>query len=219
MIKNFFKLISSEFQLMLRGSVFSFVLYCLLIISCAIFSLSLKHESMGISAPLSFLYIMIFFISLFKVEKIYSLEFDEAKLHQYILSPFSLEIIVFVKNMMIYLNLIIFFFIFSPLILIILNIDLIYLFKINILLALSLLSIVFIASMTASITISKNNRLSLTSILTLPLFVPILIFSMAITDLIDFNTGKMYLFFLAYFLLNLAFSPLLTSFALKKLSV
>ena len=219
MIKNFFKLISSEFQLMLKGSIFSFVLYCLLIISCAIFALSLKHQSLGINAPLSFLYIMIFFISLFKVEKIYSQDFDEAKLHQYLLSPFSLEIIVFVKNMMIYLNLIIFFFIFSPLILIILNIDLTYLFKINSLLALSLLSIIFIASITASITISKNNRLSLTSILTLPLFVPILIFSMAITDLIDFNTGKMYLFFVAYFLLNLAFSPLLTSFALKKLSV
>ena len=219
MIKNFFKLISSEFQLMLKGSIFSFVLYCLLIISCAIFALSLKHQEMGINAPLSFLYIMIFFISLFKVEKIYIQDFDEAKLHQYLLSPFSLEIIVFVKNMMIYLNLIIFFFIFSPLILIILNIDLTYLLKINILLALSLLSIIFIASMTASITISKNNRLSLTSILTLPLFVPILIFSMAITDLIDFNTGRMYLFFVAYFLLNLAFSPLLTSFALKKLSV
>ena len=219
MIKNFFKLISSEFQLMLKGSIFSFVLYCLLIISCAIFALSLKHQSLGINAPLSFLYIMIFFISLFKVEKIYGQDFDEAKLHQYLLSPFSLEIIVFVKNMMIYLNLIIFFFIFSPLILIILNIDLTYLLKINILLALSLLSIIFIASMTASITISKNNRLSLTSILTLPLFVPILIFSMAITDLIDFNTGRMYLFFVAYFLLNLAFSPLLTSFALKKLSV
>ena len=218
MIKNFFKLILSEFQLMLKGSVFSFVLYCLLIISCAIFSLSLKHQSMGINAPLSFLYIMIFFISLFKVEKIYGQDFDEAKLHQYLLSPFSLELIVFVKNMMIYFNLIIFFFIFSPLILIILNIDLTYLLKINILLALSLLSIIFIASMTASITISKSNKLSLTSILTLPLFVPILIFSMAITDLIDFNTSKMYLFFLAYFLLNLAFSPLLTSFALKKLS-
>ena len=219
MIKNFFKLISNEFQLMLKGSVFSFVIYCLLIISCSIFSLSLKNESIGINVPLSFLYVMIFFISLFKVEKIYSLDFDEAKLHQYILSPFSLEIIVFVKNMMIYFNLIIFFFIFSPIILIILNIDLSYLLKINILLSLSLLSIVFIASMTASITISKNNRLSLTSILTLPLFVPILIFSMAITNLIDFNTGKMYLFFVAYFLLNLAFSPLLTSFALKKLSV
>ena len=219
MIKNFFKLISSEFQLMLKGSVFSFVLYCLLIISCAIFSLSLKYESIGMHAPLSFLYVMIFFISLFKVEKIYSMDFDEAKVHQYILSPFSLEIIVFVKNMMIYFNMIIFFFIFSPLILIILNIDLSYLFKINILLSLSLLSIIFIASMTASITISKNNRLSITSILTLPLFVPILIFSMAITDLIDFNTGRMYLFFVAYFLLNLAFSPLLTSFALKKLSV
>ena len=99
------------------------------------------------------------------------------------------------------------------------NIDLSYLIQINILLSLSLLSIIFIASMTASITISKNNKLSLTSILTLPLFVPILIFSMAITDVIDFNTNKMYLFFVAYFLLNLAFSPLLTSFALKKLSV
>ena len=219
MIKNFFKLILSEFQLMLKGSVFSFVLYCLLIISCAIFALSLKHQSMGINAPLSFLYIMIFFISLFKVEKIYGQDFDEAKIHQYLLSPFSLEIIVFVKNMMIYFNLIIFFIIFSPLILIILSIDLSYLLKINVLLALSLLSIIFISSMTASITISKNNRLSLTSILTLPLFVPILIFSMAITDLIDFNTGRMYLFFVAYFLLNLAFSPLLTSFALKKLSV
>ena len=219
MIKNFSKLILSEFQLMFKGSVFSFVLYCLLTISCAIFALSLKHQSMGINAPLSFLYIMIFFISLFKVEKIYSQDFDEAKIHQYLLSPFSLEMIVFVKNMMIYFNLIIFFIIFSPLILIILSIDLTYLLKINVLLALSLLSIIFIASMTASITISKNNRLSLTSILTLPLFVPILIFSMAITDLIDFNTGRMYLFFVAYFLLNLAFSPLLTSFALKKLSV
>ena len=219
MIKNFLKLILSEFQLMLKGSVFSFVLYCLLIISCAIFALSLKHQSMGINAPLSFLYIMIFFISLFKVEKIYGQDFDEAKIHQYLLSPFSLEIIVFVKNMMIYFNLIIFFIIFSPLILIILSIDLTYLLKINVLLALSLLSIIFIASMTASITISKNNRLSLTSILTLPLFVPVLIFSIAITDLIDFNTGRMYLFFVAYFLLNLAFSPLLTSFALKKLSV
>lgn len=219
MIKNFLKLILSEFQLMLKGSVFSFVLYCLLIISCAIFALSLKHQSMGINAPLSFLYIMIFFISLFKVERVYGQDFDEAKIHQYLLSPFSLEIIVFVKNMMIYFNLIIFFIIFSPLILIILSIDLTYLLKINVLLALSLLSIIFIASMTASITISKNNRLSLTSILTLPLFVPILIFSMAITDLIDFNTGSMYLFFVAYFLLNLAFSPLLTSFALKKLSV
>ena len=219
MIKNFLKLILSEFRLMLKGSVFSFVLYCLLIISCAIFALSLKHQSMGINAPLSFLYIMIFFISLFKVERIYGKDFDEAKIHQYLLSPFSLEIIIFVKNMMIYFNLIIFFIIFSPLILIILSIDLTYLLKINVLLALSLLSIIFIASMTASITISKNNRLSLTSILTLPLFVPILIFSMAITDLIDFNTGRMYLFFVAYFLLNLAFSPLLTSFALKKLSV
>ena len=219
MIKNFFKLLTNEFSLMIKGSIFTFVLFCLLMIASSIFSLALRHISFDIEIPLAFLWIMIFFISLIKVEKVYASDFSEAKLQQYILSPFALEIIIFVKNIMIYLNLLILFFIFSPFILIILNINLSYLFSINILLALSLLSIVFISSMTSSITISRNNKLSITSVLTLPLFVPILIFSMAISDVIDFDINKLYIFFLAYFLLNLAFSPLLTSFALKKLSV
>lgn len=219
MIKNFFKLLTNEFSLMIKGSIFTFVLFCLLLIASSIFSLALRHISFDIEIPLAFLWIMIFFISLIKVEKVYASDFSEAKLQQYILSPFALEIIIFVKNIMIYLNLLILFFIFSPIILVILNINLSYLFSINILLALSLLSIVFISSMTSSITISRNNKLSITSVLTLPLFVPILIFSMAISDVIDFDINKLYIFFLAYFLLNLAFSPLLTSFALKKLSV
>ena len=219
MIKNFFKLIANEFSLMIKGSIFTFVLFCLLMIASSIFSLALRHVTFDIEIPLAFLWIMIFFISLIKVEKVYASDFSEAKLQQYILSPFALEIIIFVKNIMIYLNLLFIFFIFSPIILVILNIKLSYLISINFLLALSLLSIVFISSMTSSITISRNNKLSITSVLTLPLFVPILIFSMAITNVIDFDIHKLYLFFLAYFLLNLAFSPLLTSFALKKLSV
>lgn len=219
MIKNFFKLLTNEFSLMIKGSIFTFVLFCLLMIASSIFSLALRHISFDIEIPLAFLWIIIFFISLIKVEKVYASDFSEAKLQQYILSPFALEIIIFVKNIMIYLNLLILFFIFSPIILIILNINLSYLFSINILLALSLLSIVFISSMTSSITISRNNKLSITSVLTLPLFVPILIFSMAISDVINIDINKLYIFFLAYFLLNLAFSPLLTSFALKKLSV
>ena len=219
MIKNFFKLIANEFSLMIKGSIFTFVLFCLLMIASSIFSLALRHVTFDIEIPLAFLWIMIFFISLIKVEKVYASDFSEAKLQQYIRSPFALEIIIFVKNIMIYLNLLFLFFIFSPVILVILNIKLSYLISINFLLALSLLSIVFISSMTASITISRNNKLSITSVLTLPLFVPILIFSMAITNVIDFDIHKLYLFFLAYFLLNLAFSPLLTSFALKKLSV
>ena len=219
MINNFFKLLANEFSLMIKGSIFTFVLFCLLMIASSIFSLALRHISFDIEIPLAFLWIMIFFISLIKVEKVYASDFSEAKLQQYILSPFALEIIIFVKNIMIYLNLLILFFIFSPIILVILNINLSYLFSINILLALSLLSIVFISSMTSSIPISRNNKLSITSVLTLPLFVPILIFSMAISDVIDIDINKLYIFFLAYFLLNLAFSPLLTSFALKKLSV
>ena len=219
MINNFFKLLANEFSLMIKGSIFTFVLFCLLMIASSIFSLALRHISFDIEIPLAFLWIMIFFISLIKVEKVYASDFSEAKLQQYILSPFALEIIIFVKNIMIYLNLLILFFIFSPIILVILNINFSYLLSINILLALSLLSIVFISSMTSSITISRNNKLSITSVLTLPLFVPILIFSMAISDLIDIDINKLYIFFFAYFLLNLAFSPLLTSFALKKLSV
>ncbi len=219
MIKNFLKLIRSEFLLMLKGSAFTIVLYSLLLIASSIFSLSLKHSSLNIEINIAFLWIIIFFISLIKVEKVYASDFSEAKLQQYIISPFALELVVLVKNIMIYLNLIFMFFIFSPLILIILGIELSFLVPINLLLALSLLSIIFISSMTASITISKNNKLSITSVLTLPLFVPILIFSMVLTDVGDFQLNKLHLFFIAYFLLNLAFSPLLTSFALKKLSV
>ena len=219
MINNFLKLVKNEFTLMLRGSVFTIVLYSLLLIAASIFSLALRHVSFDIEIAIAFLWVIIFFISLIKVEKVYSTDFSESKLQQYILSPFALEIVVFLKNIMIYFNLLFLFIIFSPIILIILGIQLSYLLPINILLALSLLSIIFISSMTASITISKNNKLSITSVLTLPLFIPILIFSMALTDVVDFQLNKMYLFFVAYFLLNLAFSPLLTSFALKKLSV
>ena len=178
MIKNFLKLIKNEFTLMLRGSVFTIVLYSLLLIAASIFSLALRHVSFDIEIAIAFLWVIIFFISLIKVEKVYATDFSEPKLQQYILSPFALEIVVFLKNIMIYLNLL------------------------------------FLL-----ITISKNNKLSITSVLTLPLFIPILIFSMALTDVVDFQLNKMYLFFVAYFLLNLAFSPLLTSFALKKLSV
>ena len=219
MIKNFLKLIKNEFLLMLRGSIFTIVLFSLLLIASSIFSLAIRNIAYDIEITIAFLWIIIFFISLIKVEKVYANDFSEAKLQQYILSPFALEIIVFIKNIMIYLNLIFVFIIFSPLILIILGVQLSYLIPINLLLILSLLSIIFISSMTASITISKNNKLSITSVLTLPLFVPILIFSMALTEIVDFQISKLYLFFIAYFLLNLAFSPLLTSFALKRLSV
>lgn len=220
MIKNFFKLLINEFYLMLKGSVLSLTLFSLLLIASTIFALALRHISLGLEIPLAFLWIIIFFITIIKVEKVYQSDFSEAKLQQYILSPFALEIIIFLKNVMIYFNLMFFFIIFSPIVLIILNIELSYLLQINALLSLSLLSIVFISSMTASLTISKNNKFSITSVLTLPLFIPLLIFSMAITDIIDFNgNNKIYLFFVAYFLLNLAFSPLLTSFALRKLSV
>tara|TARA_B100000579_G_scaffold191125_1_gene156126 strand:+ start:733 stop:1392 length:660 start_codon:yes stop_codon:yes gene_type:complete len=219
MIKNFFKLFKQEFSLMIRASTHTIVLYSLLLIASSMFSIALRHIFIDVEIIIAFLWILIFFISVIKVEKVYASDFTEAKLQQYILSPFALEIIIFVKNVLIYFNLMILFFVFSPFILIILGIQISYLFPINFLLALSLLSIVFISSITASITISKNNKLSITSVLTLPLFIPILIFSMLITDFNDFQLDKVYLFFIAYFLLNLAFSPLLTSFALKKLSV
>jgi ABC-type transport system involved in cytochrome c biogenesis permease component len=90
MINNFFKLIANEFHLMIKGSVFSFVLFCLLVISSTIFALALRHISFEIEIPMSFLWVMMFFISLIKVEKVYQSEFSESKLQQYMLSPFSL---------------------------------------------------------------------------------------------------------------------------------
>ena len=131
MIINFFKLLINEFYLMLKGSVLSLTLFSLLLIASTIFALALRHTSLGLEIPLAFLWIIIFFITIIKVEKVYQSDFSEAKLQQYILSPFALEIIIFLKNVMIYFNLMFFFIIFSPIILIILNIELSYLLQIN----------------------------------------------------------------------------------------
>jgi hypothetical protein len=83
MINNLFKLFFNEFLLMMKGSVFTFVIYSLLLISSSIFALSLRHISFDIEIPIAFLWIMIFFITLIKVEKVYSTDFSESKLQQY----------------------------------------------------------------------------------------------------------------------------------------
>ena len=76
MINNFIRLLKNELSLMIKGSIFTFVLFCLLIIASSIFSLALRHISYGIEISLAFLLIMIFFISLIKVEKVYLSDFS-----------------------------------------------------------------------------------------------------------------------------------------------
>ena len=54
MINNFLKLVINEFTLMLRGSVFTIVLYSLLLIATSIFSLALRHVSFDIEIAIAF---------------------------------------------------------------------------------------------------------------------------------------------------------------------
>lgn len=218
MIKSFLLLLSKEFKLMLMKSTQSFILFCFIIIASSIFGLALRYIQVDNKISMTVIWILLFLTVITKVEKVYLEDFSDPKIQQYMMSPFALELIVLTKNLMIYLNLVIFFLITSPIIFLTLSIDFDIFWQINILAALSLLSLVFISSITASISNSKSNRLAITSVVTLPLFIPILIFSIGAMDM-DLGNVNSYLFFLAYFLLNLAFSPLLTSFALKKLSM
>ena len=218
MIKNFLLILSKEFKLMLMKSTQSFILFCFIIIASSTFGLALRYIQVDNKISMTVIWILLFLTVITKVEKVYLEDFSDPKIQQYMMSPFALELIVLTKNLMIYLNLVIFFLITSPIIFLTLSIDFDIFWQINILAALSLLSLVFISSITASIANSKSNRLAITSVVTLPLFIPILIFSIGAMDM-DLGNINSYLFFLAYFLLNLAFSPLLTSFALKKLSM
>ena len=218
MIKNFLLLLSKEFKLMLMKSTQSFILFCIIIIASSIFGLAFRYIQVDNKISMTVIWILLFLTVITKVEKVYLEDFSDPKIQQYMMSPIALELIVLTKNLMIYLNLVIFFLITSPIIFLTLSIDFDIFWQINILAALSLLSLVFISSITASIANSKSNRLAITSVVTLPLFIPILIFSIGAIDM-DLGNINSYLFFLAYFLLNLAFSPLLTSFALKKLSM
>jgi heme exporter protein B len=194
------------------------ILFSFIIIASSIFGLALRYIQIDSKISMTVIWILLFLAVIIKVEKVYLEDFDDSKIQQYLTSVFALEIIVFVKNIMICLNLALFFLLTSPLIFLILSLNFKYFLQINILASLSLLSLVFISSITASISNSKSNRLAITSVVTLPLFIPILIFSIGSLDM-SLGDKNSYLFFFAYFLLNLAFSPLLTSFALKKLSM
>ena len=218
MIKNFFLFCLKEWQLMTLKSLQSLVLFSFIIISSTIFGLALRYIQVDLKISMSVVWIILFLVAMIKVEKVYQEDFSEPKIQQYIMSSLSLEAIVFVKNIFIYLNLSFFFFITSPFIFLALSLNFELFLYINLLATLSLLSIVFISSITASITNSKNNRHAIMSVMTLPLFIPILIFTISALDM-DLKNINSYVFFIAYFLLNLAFSPLLTSFALKKLSI
>jgi heme exporter protein B len=218
MIKKFFLLCSKEWQLMLLKNSQTLILFSFIIIASSIFGLALRYIQIDSKISMTVIWILLFLAVIIKVEKVYLEDFDDSKIQQYLTSVFALEIIVFVKNIMICLNLALFFLLTSPLIFLILSLNFKYFLQINILASLSLLSLVFISSITASISNSKSNRLAITSVVTLPLFIPILIFSIGSLDM-SLGDKNSYLFFFAYFLLNLAFSPLLTSFALKKLSM
>ena len=218
MMKKFYLLCLKEWRLMLLKSTQTLILFCFIVIASSIFGLSLRYIQIDSKISMTIIWILLFLVVIIKVEKVYLEDFSDPKIQQYLNSIFALEVIVLVKNVMIYINLVLFFLITSPLIFLTLSLDFKFFWQINILAALSLLSLVFISSITASISNSKSNRLAITSVVTLPLFIPILIFSIGALD-IDLGNMNSYLFFFAYFLLNLAFSPLLTSFALKKLSM
>ena len=218
MIKNFILICSKEYHLMLIKSYQTLVLFCFILIASSIFGLALRYIEIDYKISITVIWILLFLSVIIKVEKVYLEDFSEPKIQQYLISSFALEVIVFIKNLLICANLLFFFVITSPFIFLVLSVDFKYFWQINVLAGLSLLSLVFISSITASISNSKSNRLAITSVMTLPLFIPILIFSIGALDM---NLGDInsYLFFLAYFLFNVAFSPLLTSFALKKLSM
>ena len=218
MINNFFVLCSKEFHLMLIKSYQTMILFCFIIIASSIFGLALRYIQIDSKISMTVIWLLLFLTVIIKVEKVYLEDFSEPKIQQYMTSLFALEVVILIKNFMIYLNLVVFFFITSPLIFLTLSLDFKFFWQINVLASLSLLSLVFISSITASIANSKSNRLAITSVMTLPLFIPLLIFSVGALD-VDLGNINSYLFFFAYFLLNLAFSPLLTSFALKKLSM
>ncbi len=216
MVKSFFLLCLKEYQLMLIKSYQTLILFCFIIIATSIFGIALRYIQIDTKISITIIWVLLFLSVIIKVEKVYLEDFNIPKIQQYLISKFALELIILIKNFMIFINLSVFFLITSPLMFLSLSLNFELFWPINILAIFSLLSLVFISSITSSISNSKSNRLAITSVVTLPLFIPILIFSIGALDM-DLSKIESYIFFFAYFLLNLAFSPLLTSFALKKL--
>ena len=183
-----------------------------------IFPISLGNSSSILTTfASSILWVCLLLTSLSFLNNVFEGDLKDGWLDQVIISNFPLEIIVVLKAISHWISIILPMIIMTPIILIVLDISLYFLFNIILVLIIGSITLSLLGVMTSSLVLGSKNTNALSFLIVLPLCIPVLIFGVSATNtVINYENTYSHFYLLCMTLtLVLIFSPIASAQALK----
>ena len=215
MFKLFFIILKKDFKENLLSNkawfTISFFLLCLLIFPLAFGNSQYIELNISISA----IWIATLFANLIALDHMYKEDYDDGTLHYYIVNKISLEIIVYAKCLSHWL--------FSGLPIVVIAPFCIYIFSgynetnFNLFISLVIGTPIFtlIGSPIAALMLGSSFRGAALTFITLPFYLPIIIFGVMGTNLNNSNINAEFYLLLAILSIGIVFFPIITTKILK----
>ena len=217
-MSNFFNLIITDVKISLRKKNESIISILFFIFSILILPLIFQGD---LEILKKFLIGIIWFLTLltiiFSVEKLFENDYEDGTLDQIYISGIPLEIIFLSKSLSIWIITCLPLVILSPLLLLLFNIQTDKLLNIFVSLLIGTPILCMVGTVTSALVLGFNKGSSIISLITLPLYVPVLIFGIEASNAeIIFNQiGQEFKILIGYLLIVIAVSPWLGGLALR----
>ena len=215
---NFFNLIITDIKISLRKKNESIISILFFIFSILILPLIFQGD---LEILKKFLIGIVWFLTLltiiFSVEKLFENDYEDGTLDQIYISGIPLEIIFLSKSLSIWIITCLPLIILSPLLLLLFNIQTDKLLNIFVSLLIGTPILCMVGTVTSALVLGFNKGSSVISLITLPLYVPVLIFGIEASNAeIIFNQiGQEFKILIGYLLIVIAVSPWLGGLALR----
>ena len=215
---NFFNLIITDIKISVRKKNESIISILFFIFSILILPLIFQGD---LEILKKFLIGIVWFLTLltiiFSVEKLFEDDYEDGTLDQIYISGIPLEIIFLSKSLSIWIITCLPLIILSPLLLLLFNVQTDKLLNIFISLLIGTPILCMIGTVTSALVLGFNKGSSVISLITLPLYVPVLIFGIEASNAeIIFNQiGQEFKILIGYLLIVIAVSPWIGGLALR----
>ena len=215
---DFFNLIISDIKISLRKKNESIISILFFIFSILILPIIFQGDQIIIK---KFLIGIIWFLTLltiiFSVEKLFEQDYEDGILDQIYLSGIPLETIFLAKSLTIWIITCLPIIILSPLLVLLFNLQADKLINIFIALLIGTPILCMIGTVTSALVLGFNKGSSIISLITLPLYIPVLIFAIeaSISEIILNEISQEFKILIGYLLIVIAVSPWIGGLALR----
>ena len=215
---NFFNLIITDIKISLRKKNESIISILFFLFSILILPLVFQGDQEILKR---FLVGIIWFLTLltiiFSVEKLFENDYEDGMLDQIYISGIPLETIFLSKSLSIWIITCLPIIILSPLLLLLFNIQTEKLANIFMSLLIGTPILCMIGAVTSALVLGFNKGSSIISLITLPLYIPVLIFGIEATnsEIIFNQIGQEFKILIGYLLIVVAISPWIGGLALR----